>query len=165
MRQSMGATWIFSIVLTFIMIFTAYLAVTVNYAKAFKIKNNIIAMIEKNEGVSGNNLFINMDNYLTSNGYDSYGNCNSYIDSDDNEWRSITDIDPNIDIYPNKTHTKNGVCIYYKDAVADDFCDRRYYRVVTFFDFDLPYIGNMLTFSVKGNTSPIYDLANQNCIR
>ena len=36
MRESIGATWIFTICLTFIILMTAYLAISVNYAKAFK---------------------------------------------------------------------------------------------------------------------------------
>ena len=40
MRESIGGTWILSIVMTFLMLFTAYLAVSVNYAKAFRVKTD-----------------------------------------------------------------------------------------------------------------------------
>ena len=171
MRQSTGSLWILSIVLTFIMIFTAYLAVTVNYAKAFKIKNNIISIIENKEGVlNPDDLEFQLNDFLVSNGYDAFGNCDdlngdaldqgtsNILNNSTAEWDLIARL------YPNKAGDRYGVCIYRKETSADDFCGRSYYRVITFFKLDLPYLGNMLTFSVKGNTSPIYDVRENNCI-
>ena len=147
------------------MIFTAYLAVSVNYAKAFRIKNHIISLIEDNEGLDEGNLdAFQIDDYLRSNGYDAYGNCDdSSLNLEHEDWRSLND---DLKIYPNNSG-RNGVCIYFKDVNEDDFCSKRYYRVVTFFKLDLPYLGNLLTFSVKGNSKAIYDLANhkEDCIK
>ena len=50
MRESIGGTWLVGIVIVFIVIFTSYLALSVNYSKAFKVKNGIIEIIEENEG-------------------------------------------------------------------------------------------------------------------
>ena len=82
MRESIGATWIFSICLTFIVIFTAYLAISVNYAKAFKIKNHIINMIEENEGFRDSSQQKIAD-YLVSQGYIARGECPNNIKSED----------------------------------------------------------------------------------
>lgn len=164
MRESTGAAWIFSIVITFIMIFTAYLAVSVNYAKAFRIKNHIISIIEDNEGLDEDDLdAFQIDDYLHTSGYAAFGNCNDRsINWEQNDWMLMEDLD----IYPNNSG-RNGVCIYFKDVVnEDDFCPKRYYRVVTFFRLDIPFFGRLLTFSVKGNSKAIYDLANHpECIK
>ena len=164
MRQSMGTLWIFSIVITFITIFASYLAITLNYAKAFKIKNHIISLIENREGITDDSDIANwLDDYLLSSGYNAYGDCRSITDQGEENWVLVE-----ADIYPNDSHTKNGVCIFRKDAEEasrNGFCKKNYYRVVTFFKFDVPVVGNLLTFSVKGNTSPVYDLANnENCV-
>ncbi len=50
MQESIGATLIFKIVMVFIVIFIALLALAVKYANAFVMKNNIINIIEKCEG-------------------------------------------------------------------------------------------------------------------
>ena len=53
MREAIGATWIFGIVIVFIVVFTGYLAFSVNYAKAFAMKDSIIDIIEKHNGPGG----------------------------------------------------------------------------------------------------------------
>lgn len=52
MRESIGGAWLVGIVITFVVLFTSYLALSVNYSKAFKVKNEIISLIEENEGLT-----------------------------------------------------------------------------------------------------------------
>ena len=47
MRESIGGAWLVGIVITFVVLFTSYLALSVNYSKAFKVKNEIISLIAK----------------------------------------------------------------------------------------------------------------------
>lgn len=51
MKESIGSVWLFSLVLVFILMFSAYLIVTLNYSKAFKIKNEVLTIIEKRNGI------------------------------------------------------------------------------------------------------------------
>jgi len=46
MRDAIGGTFSIQIILFFLIIINSYLAFSVNYTKAFRIKNNIIAIIE-----------------------------------------------------------------------------------------------------------------------
>ena len=55
MREAIGATWIFVIVIVFIIVFTGYLAFSVNYAKAFAVKDTIIDTLEKFNGPGSEN--------------------------------------------------------------------------------------------------------------
>jgi len=49
-REAIGGTWLFGLVLTFIVFFASFLAVSINYSKAFNVKNNIVDLIGKYEG-------------------------------------------------------------------------------------------------------------------
>ena len=77
MRESIGATWILSIVVVFIALFAAFLAFSVNYAKAYRVKDGIIERIEKYNGWNNtNNQLVNeIDNYLLDIGYNTQGVC------------------------------------------------------------------------------------------
>ncbi|MEG1596901.1 MAG: hypothetical protein RR359_01340 [Bacilli bacterium] len=50
MREASGSTLLLQIMMVFISIYIAFMAVTINYSKTFRVKNRIISMIEKNEG-------------------------------------------------------------------------------------------------------------------
>lgn len=50
MRESIGGSWLFGIVATFIVLFSAFIAYSISYTKAFKVKNSILNYIEQNEG-------------------------------------------------------------------------------------------------------------------
>lgn len=79
MRQSIGATWILQLVIVFMLIFVGFLALSINYTKAFRIKNEVLSIIEKYEGISsgekGSIAIIN--NYLRHNNYQTMGTCES----------------------------------------------------------------------------------------
>ena len=68
MRESIGGAWILGIVMTFIVLFASFLAISINYAKAFKVKNNVVDLIEKNEGMT-DNAVSDIYGYLQSQGY------------------------------------------------------------------------------------------------
>lgn len=160
MRESMGAAWIFSICLTFIILFTAYLAISVNYAKAFRIKNEITTMIEENEGYNAA-LESDIENYLTSQGYSAKGKCADILNDFDSgararEWTDVKCIQPDL-------RGNCGACVYRADASSanDDVeAPKVYYKVIAFFKFDLPIVNYITTFQVSGDTQPIYEFAS-----
>ena len=49
MRDAFGGVFMIRLFLVFIFIYVAFAAVSLNYAKAFRIKNSIISLIEENE--------------------------------------------------------------------------------------------------------------------
>ena len=53
MRDAIGGAMSIQIIIIFLLIVNSYLAFTVNYTKAFRVKNEIISIIEKNEGLTG----------------------------------------------------------------------------------------------------------------
>ena len=73
MRESIGGTMLFWIVLFFMSIFIAFMASVIKYARAYKIKNSVINYIEIQEGVSGP---VEVATELRASGYPS----TSYFD-------------------------------------------------------------------------------------
>lgn len=50
MRESIGGTWLFGIVITFIALFSGFLAYSISYTRAFNMKSEILNIIERDEG-------------------------------------------------------------------------------------------------------------------
>ena len=75
MRESVGSTWTFGLVITFIFLFSSFLVLTINYTKAYKVKNEVISIIEKYEGYTNENSVEIINNYLNASGYKEMGKC------------------------------------------------------------------------------------------
>ena len=50
MKDAIGSTWLTGIVIIFIALFAGFLAYSISYTKAFRVNNEIINIIETNEG-------------------------------------------------------------------------------------------------------------------
>lgn len=70
MRESIGGTLLFWIVLILLSVFIVFIAFVIKYAHVYKAKNSIVNYIERNEGVTSKEEF---DNQLLSFGYTSEG--------------------------------------------------------------------------------------------
>ncbi len=156
MRESIGGTWIVGIVIVFIVLFTSYLALSVNYSKAFKVKNGIISIIEENEGLT-DAAQEKIRNYLNNTGYYVYGECSKvdidygdYKDDDTQSYGQLKGYEQQ-----NSTSGKYKYCVYTR-KVDDKVLSRKYYRVTVFFKFDIPILDNMFTFPVTGETKAVY---------
>jgi len=88
-RESIGATWIFGIVIVFVTIFTGYLAFSVNFSKAFAFKDEIIDVLEKYDGPGdsiigdiGSGTTTSLEeiaNYTKEINYGSKGSCETVL--------------------------------------------------------------------------------------
>lgn len=160
MKESIGATYILAICMTLIVLFTGYLAISVNYSKAFRIKSEIVSQIENNKKYDGG-VEEKVKSYLTAQGYTAYGECPSTIvvkdeDFKDTEsgWKLKTCIQNSVP----KNSDKCNACIYHLDVGSDldNICEKRsYYKVITFFKFDIPIVNTLLTFKVSGDTGNV----------
>lgn len=139
MREAIGGTWIFSIVIVFVVLFSSYLAISVNYSKAFKVKNKIVTIIEQKEGLSSS-AQDEIKSYLDGVGYFVYGKCNT------NE----KGFDPNSSL--NGTYK---YCVSCKKSGTDVF-SKNYYYVRVFFRLDLPILGEIFTFPITGETKAVH---------
>ncbi len=154
MREAIGGAWLFGLVITFIVFFASFLAISVNFSRAFNMKNEVVDMIEKYEG---NNCKARKSivNSLRQNSYLIYGTCPTNEKVGDNTLTYI-----GYDAEGKKV--ENGKRALY--CIASNLVDttdkgglkKTYYKVVIFFKIDLPMMGNLTTFRVKGETASIY---------
>lgn len=59
MRDAFGGVFTMNLLLVFIFIYVAFTAVSLNYAKAFRVKNAVIDFVEQNELSSLNHTYMN----------------------------------------------------------------------------------------------------------
>lgn len=136
MRDAFGASYFIKFALVFIAIFASMLAIALNYAKAFRIKNQIINYIEVNNGLS-ESLKKDIENYVASMDY------------------YVQNVNPGSNVSSvreyNFTNTcnKRGYCIY---RVSSDTLKGEYYKVVTFIHIEFPFFGINLNVPITGET-------------
>ncbi len=150
MREAIGGTWIMQLVIVFMLLFVAFLALALNYSKAFQVKNDILSMIEKKEGVTkGNNGSLNLINkYLKNSGYNVTNTCpeNSY---------GVYNLNNNNAIEKASSSKKYYYCVQKVKSPSNNNKEKVYYKVETFFYFNLPVIGDLFKFRISGTTNDI----------
>ena len=147
MRETIGSTWIFQLIIVFILLFASYLALTINYSKSFKVKNEVITIIEHNEGMTEDGIKL-IGSYLTGSSYNANGHCElgwfgaKSLEGTVNSLESVTD---------NNAYYYYCVNKYSSHSIAHS--GRSYYKIKLFFKFDLPVLGQITTFNVDGQTN------------
>ena len=145
MREAIGGTWLFGLVITFIVFFASFLAVSINYSKAFNVKNNVVDLIGKYEG-NNCNARNKIASYLKDTGYLVASNCTS---DDAYTYQGY-------DLNGNPVTEKAYYCISEDSTDSSTVIDKNFYRVVIFFRIDLPMVGDLFTFKIKGETESVY---------
>ena len=154
MREAIGSYFLTGIVITFIVLFTGYLCLSINMNKSYKVKNEIINIIQKRNGLDEEAL-IEIQNYMSSVGYRTEGNCDS---GDDNNWRGANVSGSTLN------DTRGAFCVRtikseeYRDSdySKEQFPESVYYQVKVFFAIDLPIVRNLFTFTTMGSTKRLY---------
>lgn len=155
MKEAVGGISLFQIVMFFIVLFTGYVCLSINYSKAYGIKNELLTIIKNQGGVctadSGNcyNFKDIVTSYLLDVGYRSTGKCNRGGDSDwvgyDRNGNLLTSGD------------KAAFCIKgVQDGTNSQLSQAVYYKVKVFYQLDLPIINSIFNFTVSGETSKVY---------
>lgn len=143
MREVTGSTWSFQVIISFILIFAAFLSLVIIYSKAYIIKNEALTIVEKYDGISETSLDI-LNNYVLAQGYKQKGSC-------DVGWIGVNSIDKKD---YEKIESDNNKKYYYcfkKNSNGDIV----YYNIRFFYKFNLPVFGDIMTFRVNGRTKTI----------
>ena len=142
MRGPIAYTFLFNLVMIFVLIIFAFMAGTMSYYKAFKVNNNIVHNIEKLEGFNEDSkLYI--ERFLGSISYKSGGiKCAE-------KYRDM------FLVYEGQDYS---YCIYIdnESPMAGDYYK---YGVLTYMEIDLPLI-NLVNFRVFTKTNSIYKFTN-----
>lgn len=145
MRESIGNSYVFNIIIVFVGIIILILIGSLSYSKAFKIKTKVISIIEKNKGYNNTTVRTEIDDYLNTAGYrvtrTSERNNSSLRCKDVNGVKAMN------------TGNNYDYCIYRFDTVRGP-----YYRVTVFISFDIPVISSYLRIPMSGETRVIYEL-------
>lgn len=146
MKSTVTTSEIFKYILLFTFLFAAFLALAITYNKVFKLKNETISIMEKYEGISYNSLTI-INNYLKNNGYTTEG----YCESDEYGVKDLNNPDYE---EVNDTREKYFYCLSDK-TVTNSNGSKIYYNVKLFFKFNLPFVGDLFTFKITGESKGI----------
>ena len=148
MRDAIGGLVNVQIILVFIVLVSGYLAFSVNYTKAFRVKNKIITAIEQNEGDISAATSDNGDlwNYIRQVGYNPSFSRNT-------QERIMDELGDgsacNVDL---------GFC-YKENDFSTPTLTKKQYRVVTIISVDIPIIKQIMEsinfFKVSGDTKTI----------
>ncbi len=144
MRQAIGQTWILQLVILFILLFVGYITLTLNYNRTIRLKNEIVTMIEKYEGLNDYSIDL-VNNYLSSNLYDGRGSC---VSKAGQQGVYGGDIKRNI-LEEAQAGEKYNYCIKKYQGLGIT----NYYQITIFYKFNLPVIGNLSGFTIKGTTN------------
>lgn len=150
MRNAVGSYILFVIVIFFVVLFSGYICISINKAKAFNTKNEIVKAVERyapdiDPDALGNSGFKDdIQRIMSEAGYRNDGKCEKNA----------------------KGYTKDGVgCLTDKCAFCIETTDvkasgsglsGRYYKITTFYHLDLPIISSVFNLKTTGETKVIY---------
>ena len=143
MREAFGGAFTIKLMLIFLAIYIAFIAVALNYAKAFRVKNKIIDIIEQNEGI---------DSYIDTKEGSVIGDINSYLNT--------------VSYYVNLANIKNnntenincydrGYCIEETTAPVTDGIKSKYFKVTTYININFAFFKLNFNIPITGETRKI----------
>ncbi len=163
MKESIGGTQLFIVVIALILIFTAIMAFTINHSNAFAVKDQVVSIIEEAGGfdmtaeiVEGSGLredetLRKIVDSLTEHSYRQVGKCPEFDSS-------------HIEVVG---YQRNGSKVYRDDKAS--FCivkipnasdngavTKYYYQIVVFYSLDIPIVNELFNFKAVGETKPLY---------
>jgi len=159
-REAIGGTWLFQIVIFFILLFTGYMCLSINHSKAFNVKSEILEIIERHGGIDLNGgmddeAMEEIVSNMQENAYRTTGKCPSDIKNADNTIIARY-VGFNREGRPDSNNP--AFCIAKVDvgadipAVSGELPARAYYRIVVFYQLDLPVFHDLFMFNLKGDT-------------
>lgn len=151
MRDAIGGVFTLQAIVIFMIVVNCFLAFSVNYTKAFRVKNEIRSIIEKNEGLTCDALKQINDYMIETN----YHVSDVYTNKCPSEGLEVAQLEAGKFCYKVEKVDISGT------SDANSKYKGAYYTVVTFVNIDIPLfnrvfaeVGNI--FEVRGETALIY---------
>lgn len=185
MKDSIANVWLLGIIIVFILLFSAYIAITVDYSQTFKLKNEVLNIIEKNKGMtnntgssggtskinSGQSITVDVgalqtiNLYLSGNAYTAKGPC----PDDGNTWYGVYDLKWNESggfyeqVNPSDKEQYYYCFAKHKTGQANIKYNNKsgtassiYYKVRLFYKMEFPVLSDFFEVKVEGMTNEIY---------
>ncbi len=161
MREAIGGTWLFQIVIVFVLLFSGFMCLTINHSKAFNVKDRIIQTIQSHNGIDvnsqctgGGGALCEIASYLIDSAYRTTGDCQKESQKDGITYYGFT--------REGKASTNNAAFCVAKvisetsNAYSSELPSVAYYRVIVFYQLDLPIFHDLFNFRIRGDTRTIY---------
>lgn len=162
MKEAIGGSWIYLIVLLFIGVFTCFVSVSTNYSRCYRIKDEIITTIEHYHGINENTTN-RINEYLRGIGYSSTGDC----PSDGTCWfRFDTSSSAPIGYGANANYciSKTSLKTKNDEGIVNGpigHPESAYYKVTVFFRLDWPIFRQFFNIKITGETAIIFMPKNE----
>ena len=150
MRDAFGGAFMIKLFLVFLIVYVSFIAIALNYAKAFKVKDAVINYLETNEITSISDMsaveFTEMTDYFYG---EILGSMNYYKaipcpNSINDEGKSVQ-----------LAYCRDGIVIYqYNPIEARKSKDGVYYKVITYFGWNIPFINGLLKLNGEDADTP-----------
>ena len=160
MKEAIGTTWTYTLVLVFTLIFTGFLVLSLAYAKAFKVKNEMTTIIEKYEGLTLSSSYKGE----TKNG--SIQIINQFIENANHKTMGKCDISKIDYMY----YASNNLSSNTLTPITSSNANKKYYYCIGFsptsctFDiqifyyFSLQFLGSIHKYSIIGKSNKMNDV-------
>ena len=126
--------------------------------KAYKVKNEIINIIQKNNGFDEEALK-QIQDYMAKVGYRTIGNCDANENNTtSNRWYGAGVTGNNVDVGTGAFCIRKvtSSSIDETDYTNAQFPESVYYQIKVFYSIDLPIVRRLFTFANKGSTKRLY---------
>lgn len=156
MRESMGGLWLFGIVITFIVLFVSFIAYSISYTRAFKVKNEIINYIERAEGFTQYDGDVRhvTDEELRSMDYPPV-EVQAYLQAKNVGYNYSLSEQVDCSIGDYGAMQAGGYCIK-RFCPNNENGQQIYYKVTTFITFKIPVLNFLFKIPVTGETKTLY---------
>ncbi len=151
MRDAIGQVFALQVILAFVLLINGYMAYSVNYTRAFRVKNQIVNIIEQYEGPT-DEAMAKIGSYVDGM---TYKVPQTLINNFRNNYSSNSG--------ESAVSCQDGWCYIahnVKTTGGDGELNGTYYSVITFVNIDIPVINNLIGLgdflSVSGETRTIY---------
>jgi hypothetical protein len=154
MKEAVGGLGITQIVIFFLILFSGYLCLSINLNKAYKVKDQIVSIIEKNNGLDANAL-AQIQSYMTTVGYRSTGTCST----DDGDGYSASGTSTTNDkalFCAKKSKNDSDLTTSKPGDTSKQLPLAYFYKIKVFFSIDVPIIGNGFGFNLYGTTRKLF---------
>lgn len=159
----MSVTYIFQFVILFIFLFTAIMAYTINNSNAFGVKDEIVSIIEQNNGkyMDDGVLSEEIVDLIESTSYRTTGKCDDGYQGFARNGEMVLSSE-RASICIREVNATDGVDSYLNELLGadnvatEDSLRGVYYQIMVFYQLDLPIVKQYYNFSSKAETKVIY---------
>ena len=155
MKEAIGQVFSLEFIVFFLLLLMGFLAFSVNYTKAFRVKNEIRSIIQKNEGLTEAAVG-DIESYM---GTVSYTQADEFNDWCETNGLKVCRTGEGAFCYAVETSDKYGTRLNTTNNKTENIA--AYYTIYTFVNINIPVLNKLLPFTagifaVTGETSLIY---------